>query len=271
MKFSSPKYSFRACTLLVAVAACLTVSTPPARADTTTNDALLNVDLQFASGGYVNDEVGFGFRSDDELTITALGFWNSNSVPVSYSVQILDADGSVLASATLSTSSSTTDPFIFADITPVTLPAGTTNFVTCYDADVYAMYGTKLWVGSGIDETEATRGTFDVGPGYEYLGACVGTAFPYDPISASVQLVGPNFKYYITPALHPSMLHISMTESNTVRIVWPAADTEGQLQATFDLTGALTNVMAVPAIVGTNHVVELPMIGMHRFFLLHYP
>lgn len=248
------------------IVAQLTVNT-----DISTNhQALYPVSLQSGYGGYIFGEVGFAFRPAAHLTITNLGY-AFHSVPAAYTVLIRNAAGTILASATLAASNMPASAFVYSNISPVNVTAGTTNFIACYDADTFAANGTILWLGPVLDGTAPDGGQFDVAPELDYLGPTINGNLISFSGAPWVLYLGPNFQFAASTPVQPSRLEIVRTALNTVLLTWPATDTLGQLQAAPVLGAVMTNVPTPPMVVGTNNVVELPTPEAQIFFRLHYP
>jgi len=232
-------------------------------------EALQNVDPPLDYGAISFDETGFSFRPATNITIEALGFaFSTQPLPASYVVRLLNHTGEVLTSAILSTSNAPGVQFVYTNIPPLSLAAGSTNFLTCYDAAVFATNGSYSWSGRFVNESDSEGGSFDVAPQLNYLSAILGTNSPSGTNNPSLLFVGPNFQFTV---LETSRLTIALTLSNTALVSWPATDTLGQLQTAPDLATTMTNVTAVPTVVGPNKVVEWPITDTQAFFRLNYP
>lgn len=237
-------------------------------------EAVQNVDASYA--GFAYQEVGFLFKPATNITINSLGFASTASTnlteSVSYVVQVLNAAGDPLTSVTLTVTNTLSSQFRYTSISPLNLGSGSTNYLTCYDANQFASNAIKFWVGSIITEEEPGGGTFDVAADIEYLGATTSTNLYGGTNAPKFLFVGPNFDFTVTPAaLQPSELTISLTSSNTVKLSWPATDTLGQLQTAPDFNIPMSNVTTIPVIMGSSRVVELPPADSQRYFRLRYP
>ncbi len=230
-------------------------------------EALQNVEAA-AYAAIVENEAGFTFQPASNIVVTSLGYTFGNSVDGSYVVQMVGPGGAVLASALVSASGAPGNQFIYAVIPPLQLSAGSTTYVTGYDAERFATNGTKFWSGNAIDESQPNGGSFGVAPELVYLGATDGTNLIAGP---EFLLVGPGFEFTPIPAVVPSELSIIRTLSNTVVVSWPVTDPSGQLQTAPDLATAMTDVTATPVIVGGSKTVELPILDAQAYFRLRYP
>jgi len=232
-------------------------------------EALQNVDPPVDYVAISFDETGFSFRPTTNITIEALGFaFTTQPLPASYVVRVLNHAGAQLAVATLSTSNAPGAGFIYTNIPPLALAAGSTNFLTCYNELDFLSIGTKSWTGRYVNESDADGGSFDVASELDYITATIGTAPPFGSNDSSLLFVGPTFQFTV---LQTSRMHIALTSSNTALVSWPATDTLGQLQTAPDLATTMTNVPAVPTVVGPSKVVEWPTTDTQAFFRLKYP
>ncbi|WP_449244553.1 DUF4082 domain-containing protein [Desulfobacca acetoxidans] len=74
---------------------------------------------------YSDTTIGWQFDLSSQVTVTALGFLDlDGNVVDSHPVGIWNATGTLLASATVQPTDPKTDGFLFHDIAPVVLPAG---------------------------------------------------------------------------------------------------------------------------------------------------
>jgi hypothetical protein len=216
-----------------------------------------------------SDQAGFSFRPTSNLVVTALGYhFDEGATNASYTVELFDGSWLPLASATLSASGSAPGQIIYTNITPRRLPAGSTIFLVCHDANVFAGNGARFWSGNYV--WEGTTGSFEVAPELEYLGATVGRNLYGGTNAPQVLWVGPSFRFLTAADIIPAALRIEPTESNTVRISWSATDVLGQLQTTTDLGMGMTDVLIPPVVEGTDKVLELPATEAQAFFRLVY-
>jgi hypothetical protein len=233
-------------------------------------DAVQNVQPQ-SYAGLNPDESGFSFQPLTNFTVTSLGYWfKPSDAPSSYVVRLLDSNGTAVATATLNAPAAATNQLIYTNIAPVALTGGSINRLLAYDALFFAANALKQWDGYVIDSRVPESGSFSVAPEVGYLGARSGTNAFQGTNAPYYLLVGPNFQFTTGPVVQPSTLLISLTTSNTVRLIWPAADTLGQLQTATTLGVAMTNVPQNPVVVGTSNVVELPVVPPTAFFRLAY-
>jgi len=226
------------------------------------------------SYGYIgvnDEETGFGFVTETNFTVTRLGFqFDSSESDSSYVVRLVDGDGGQLAAVTVNAPAAPTNQLVYAAITPVELASGSTNFLLCYDAYYFASNAVKHWDNPLILVDDPGSGSFNVAAEIIYLGASLSTNL-IDPTNAANFLyVGPNFEFTTEPVVNPSSLTISLTSSNTVQLIWPAADTVGQLQSSTNLLATMTDVTNAPVVVGTSNVVELPLTPPEAYFRLKY-
>lgn len=234
-------------------------------------EAVQNI-LPLNLGGFIFQETGYSFKPNTNCTVTSLGFrFDASTNSAAYVVRLLDAGSNQLATATLHAGPSAAVQLLYTNIAPVPLVAGATNFLVCYDAVYYASNTAKLWTGPVIDSRVPSTGSFGVAPEIQYLGACTNTAL-YGGTNAPFYLfTGPNLQFTTAPVvIQPSTLTLTLVNSNTVALSWPATDTLGQLQSAPALTAAMADVTNAPAVVGSNRVVQLPLVPPRAFFRLRY-
>lgn len=233
-------------------------------------DAIQNVQPQNYAGLLAN-ESGFSFRPTTNFTATALGYlFKPSANPASYFVRLIGSNGTTVASAILNAPAAATNQLVFTNISAVQLAGGSTNHLLAYDAYYFASNAVKQWDGYVIDSRLPDSGSFNVAAEVEYLGASSGTSTFQGTNAPYYLLAGPNFKFTTETVVQPSTLLISLTSSNTVRLIWPASDTLGQLQAAPMLGAAMTNVSEPKVVVGSSNVVELPVVPPKAFFRLSY-
>jgi hypothetical protein len=188
----------------LAVSACL--ASPAAFADTAaiTFDSISNV------GSGSSWTLGFEFLANADLTVTKLGSWTQGVGTTPVTVGLWDASGNLLASASVTTSSTTDGQFSFTDISAVSLTAGQNYYVgsigyTYYGwAPVNAASGAEItyvqdaWVSGGTtlafpSSTEGftTLGTSGFyGANLEYITAAVPEPSTYAMLLAGLGLIG---------------------------------------------------------------------------------
>lgn len=220
--------------------------------------------------GTLNAEVGFSFQPVTNVTVTALEYrFLASATNASYVVRLINSGGSNLVSVTLNAATAT-NQVAYTNISPLLLAAGSTNYLLSYDAQNYATNGTKVWNGSVIDSADSGTGSFAVAPEINYLGASTNGLLYEGTNAYRFLFVGPNFQFTAGTVIQPSSLTILLTPSNSVQLLWPAADTLGQLQSTPQLGVSMADVTNTPVVVGPNNVVELPRVATNAFFRLRY-
>lgn len=217
-------------------------------------------------------ETGFCFQPVTNFTVTRLGYrFDPGEDPSAYVVRLVNAAGLELASVTLNAAAAPTNQMIYTNIPPLELEAGSTNYLLSYDQFYLTAHGSNLWDGALIIADDPGTGSFTVAEEIAYLGACISTNLVDPTNAANFLFVGPNLEFTTAPIVNPSYLTISLTPSNTVRLIWPASDTLGTLQSGTNFPEFTVTVTNTSVVVGTNNVVELPLVPPRAFFRLSYP
>lgn len=211
-------------------------------------------------GGYATQGAGFAFRARTNLLITALGFQlNPSYIDIRTArVDIVSASGVILASAFPSTNSSKLGLNYYEPITPLAIPAGTTNFVRGYMHQGSNMDVPDVWLG-GFVETNQIVVANEVG----FLGS--GAGMNLGGYYTNYFLQGANFQFSVIPSVE---LRLTRTPSNYVQLSWRADAGNYILQTGATLNAPMTNVLQPAVLVGTNRVVTLPVDTTRRFFRL---
>jgi hypothetical protein len=217
-------------------------------------------------GGGWGDGAGFAFKPATNIYVNALGYLFStdyNSLP-SAVVELLDARGTLWASATLTTNSPQLGDWSYQAIPAVFLPANSTNFIMAYDPVEYAANHKKSWTGAYVQAVSTNSTWFEAARALGYLGPAEGTAVTDPPW---FYLVGANFQFTGAPA--PPTLQILRTRTNTVVLTWPTQAVSFSLQATTNLLSwPATKFPASPIVSGSNNVLVVPASQRRTFFRL---
>jgi hypothetical protein len=221
----------------------------------------------FTDAGVIYDGgAGFAFKPATNLYVNALGYLFSTNLASldSAVVELLDARGTVRASATLTTNSPQQGDWSYQTIPAVFVPANSTNYIVAYDPVQYAADHTKSWSGAYVEAVSPDSTWFAAAPELRYLGAADGTNIISD---SGYYLIGANFQFTATPP--PPALRIVLTPTNTVVLSWPTQAVAFNLQATTNLLSwPATNVPDQPVVAGTNNVLVLPPSQPRTFFRL---
>lgn len=215
--------------------------------------------------GYAIPACAFMFRVNSDIVVTSLGYINDADATNS-TVQLMDASGASLASTHIDASGTVASGFRFQPISPVTLMAGTTNYV------IAANDTNGFWLGSTYYDLNGADIRVGSSPEVTWLGS-LNWADRGNPskLYRTFFFAGPNFglePVSVTPGDRPT-LSVWLSSHTTVSLAWPTNFPSAVLQATADLVGAtMTNVTAVPVVIGTNKVLELPREAAMAFFRL---
>lgn len=211
-------------------------------------------------GGYVAQGAGFAFRAKTNLLITALGFQLNPAYFNIYTarVDIVSASGTILAYALPSTNSNKLGLNYYEPITPLVIPAGTTNFIRGYMHQPGNMNVPDVWLGGYLETNQIT-----VANEVAYLGG--GTGVQLSDYYPNFFLQGANFQFTTMPL---AQLQLTKTLSNYVQLSWRADVANLVLQTTPRLGVEMTNVLQPAVLIGTNRVVTVPMDTTNRYFRL---
>lgn len=111
--------------------------------------------------GFSTNGVGFEFVPQQTIQITSLGFNGVDLANSPYLVSLYSANGSVLSSATVTTGSTLFNETYYQTISPITLLAGTTNYIGTAEVLGNDWYGNTVGSAGG--------GTFLVNPDIDYI------------------------------------------------------------------------------------------------------
>jgi hypothetical protein len=212
---------------------------------------------------------GFAFQPTNDLSVRALGFHLDGLTTITNEVvELLDSTGQVLASAGITLDIPETNGFRYQTISPVFLPAGSTNYVVGYDLAQYVATGKKVWVGTALVKDTPSTAWFDATPPVSYLGCAQGSHLFAN--STNTLFYGANFKF--SPPVHVPLLAIAPVPPDQVKLSWPTEAAGFVLQATTDLlTQPMTNVIAPQTIEGTNFTVVLTRSAPQACYRLFNP
>ena len=221
--------------------------------------AVTNVVANNTMVGYAFVGGGFAFRANTDIIVNSLGYTNSDYA--NYTVQLYDANGVSLASTTMAAGGSLAYGYLFQPITPVTIKAGTTNYVIAVDGD-------GMWIGTSDYNASGPSIEVRSSPEVTWLGSVAW----FDPTTLyDSYWRGPNFGFEpapVTPPARPT-LSIWLSSPTTVSLAWPTNFPSAVLQGSAEPVGeTMTNVAGVPVIIGTNKVLRLPMEAGRAFFRL---
>ncbi len=162
-----------------------------------------NTALSFTGGSgqlFPNYTVGWTFALTETISVESLGWFDagSNGFINSHNVGIFtlpnSGNGTLLTSATVTTTDSLSDGFRYKSITPLTLTRGNYVVAGTTGNDLFQAFCTNVATGSGIT---FGQGRF-VGPNSGAL------TFPTQPSDRGIAYFGSNFRYSVVPA--PSAL-----------------------------------------------------------------
>lgn len=155
------------------------------------------IDISNAIVGFSTNGVGFEFVPQQTIQVTSLGFNGSDLTSSPYLVSLYNASGSLLSSATVTTSSTFFNQTFYQSIAPVTLLAGSTNYIGAGEVL------DNFWFGNSVGS--AGGGTFSVNSDIDYLTGVndfVGGLPQSD--EGNNFLVDENFQFTVVP--EPSVL-----------------------------------------------------------------
>jgi len=185
--FGKLAFAFAACTTL-----CLSLSANGQ-----------NTALAFTGGSgqlFPNYTAGWTFALSQTISVESLGWFDagSNGFASSHTVGIFtlptSGNGTLLTSASVTTTDSLRDGFRYKSITPFTLTAGNYVVAGTTGNDLFQAFCTNVTTGSEI--------TFGQG---RFIGPNSGSlAFPNRPSDRGIAYFGSNFRYSVVPA--PSAL-----------------------------------------------------------------
>ncbi|WP_190233978.1 DUF4082 domain-containing protein [Nostoc sp. 'Peltigera membranacea cyanobiont' 213] len=151
----------------------------------------------FTSVNNTNQTIGWSFTANDNLSVTALGFYDQtpgNPLSQSHLVGLWTSDGNLLASTTVQTTSPLTGSFRYEDITSVNLLAGISYVIgaaiTSPFTDIYNIPGV-VNTAPEITLTGSARN-----------GTSQGFSFP-STLTAGNGRIGPNFKFDVVTQAVP--------------------------------------------------------------------
>ncbi len=144
-----------------------------------------------------NQTIGWSFTANDNLSVTALGFYDQtpgNPLSQSHLVGLWTSDGNLLASTTVQTTSPLTGSFRYQDITSVNLLAGMSYVIgaaiTSPFSDIYTV-PASVNTAPEITLTSSARN-----------GSSQGFSFP-STLTAGNGRIGPNFKFDVVTQAVP--------------------------------------------------------------------
>ena len=159
-----------------------------------------------ASGGAASTIFGYEFTLTNPLNVAALGIWDqgNHTLVESHQVGLWTNSGALLASTTVDSASlpaASANPdgqWLFTNISPITLPAGTYRLGAFYPslADTFLAFGVSITTAAGV--------TF----GGEALTISGSFGFPDRVFPANVAVFGPNISTVAlaSPVPEPSSL-----------------------------------------------------------------
>jgi hypothetical protein len=142
--------------------------------------------------GTINGTVGWDFRPTTDISVTSLGiFQEAMGSQSPLTVGLWDQNGSLLASASVTSSDPLFNQTLYQSITPVTLTSGTLYFLGAYSDT--GLISTPYEVPPGGSATTSPE---------IRLGGAVwntnGVAFPSDPVGPpGSAFLAPNFQYTV--------------------------------------------------------------------------
>ena len=228
-------------------------------------EAVFNVVPNGTPGYIPSGGGGFAFLSTNEITITGLGYHLDQLNGVTdQTVEVLDGQSNVLASARINLSSKQVGQFWYEPIPGLVIPSNTTTYIIGYDTGFYLTFTNKLWIGTTISNTTPTSAWFEIARELTYLGPARGN----DTFGTTDMMpYGVNFMF--GPPRPP--LYIENTFTNSVLLLWPTQAVGFKLQGATNLvTWPSTNLSLTPTVLGTNNTVTMPTDGELKFFRLVY-
>ncbi|MEH1768232.1 MAG: DUF4082 domain-containing protein [Nostoc sp.] len=177
------------------ILATVLVSAPSVYADEAIQS--LTGGSNFPSFNGTNQTIGWSFTANDNLSVTALGFYDptpGNPLSQSHLVGLWTSDGNLLASTTVQTTSPLTGSFRYQDITSVNLLAGMSYVIgaaiTSPFSDIYNIPGS-VNTAPEITLTDSARN-----------GTSQGFSFP-STLTAGKGRIGPNFEFDVVTQAVP--------------------------------------------------------------------
>jgi hypothetical protein len=153
---------------------------------------------------------GFVFVPTVPIEITALGFNSFDLANSPYLVSLYNFNGSLLSSATVSTGSSFLNQTYYQSITPVILPAFSTNFI-----DAAEVSNPNTWYGGSVGNIGG--GSFTASPDITYVAGAVdfsgGVPLEQNPGDF---FVDENFQFSVVP--EPTISCLAVT--GLLAMVW---------------------------------------------------
>jgi len=186
-------------------------------------------------GGVVSATAGWTFATTQAITVTELGCFDdvfaNNPAITTMQVGLWAADGSLLASSTVTPASALVNQSHYAPVPPVTLVPGQTYHLGAYYSG--GSIGIDI-AGAVAGSPVSTSAAIQLG---EMALASAGFASP-DALAGTDDSIyaGPNFLFQARPALS-----IQLWPTNQVRLAWPTAYPGYTLQTRPGFSGAWSN------------------------------
>ncbi|MEH2092953.1 MAG: DUF4082 domain-containing protein [Nostoc sp.] len=177
------------------ILATVLVSAPSVYADEAIQS--LTGGTNFTSVNNTNQTIGWSFTANDNLSVTALGFYDQtpgNPLSQSHLVGLWTSDGNLLASTTVQTTSPLTGSFRYEDITSVNLLAGISYVIGAAITSPFSDFYTIPGVVNTAPEITLTRSARN--------GTSQGFSFP-STLTAGNGRIGPNFKFDVVTQAVP--------------------------------------------------------------------
>jgi hypothetical protein len=224
------------------------------------SEAILDYTEDIAA--YVNTTIGWTFQPTSTLTVTSLGcfvdVFANNPAVTAVQVGLWAHDGTLLASNSVTSSSTLFDQTRYEPITPVSLSPG-----QIYHLGVY--YSGGFIDVDGADESFG--GSISTSAKVQVRATALGSGqFAFPPEMAGTEgsmWAGPNFRFQSQP-----LLAIQLSPTNQVRLSWSTAYPGYTVQSKSSLVGVWTNAGLSVTTVGTAFVAHDPIGRGPKFYRL---
>lgn len=162
----------------------------------------------YASGdvvGYALNGAGYAFSPNVPIAITALGFNSADLENSAYQVSLYNSNGVQLASAEITTNSTSSNQTYYQSISSITLTAGDLYYLGAGETNAN---NYNVWVGGAAGPS--VGGSFAVNPDITYLDAEANfiSGIPTNSEGSAYFLLDENFQF--TPVPEPSGLYLGV-------------------------------------------------------------
>jgi hypothetical protein len=212
-----------------------------------TSEAILGYDPD-GSSGYFSSTVGWAFQTTTALTVTELGcfadVFANNPAVSAIQIGLWASDGALLASNSITPSSTLFDQTRYESITPVSLNPGQTYYLGAYYSGGYLGFDVAA---------PSLGGSVSASPQIQLDGTALSTSgftFPAEQAGTAGSIyAGPNFQFQSQPKLA-----IQLWPTNQARLSWSTLYPGYTLQAKPGLFGTWTNTGLAVTVVSNAYV-----------------